>query len=184
MASPEPNEKVKMLKRNNMIFILMSIFMNSRRTTLKITLITLSMVFAAAFLFMSCKKKVVDLPKRIRFDVIAQIDSSGTKSASKAKGNLTAEYLSSTKQLTYNITYSGAEVAQVDLHYGTSAALGAGVAILKKQGQKYTSPLKGYIKLDVAAEDALFKDSLYINISTAKFPDGEIRGQLTVKDKK
>lgn len=162
----------------------MNNLLNSKNKTFNKLLLVFGIGCCTVLLMMSCKKKVVDPPKRIRFDVAAIIDASVTKSDSKAKANLTAEYLSSTKQFTYNLTYNGIEITQVDLHYGPMESLGAGVAILSKKGPKYISPLKGTIKLDLAAEDALFKDNLYINISSAKFPDGEIRGQLLIRDKK
>lgn len=157
----------------------MRTFSNSTRTSFALGLICFVAVTSTG-----CKKKAAEPEKKVRFEVTSQIEAGYTKSESKAKGTLSAEYLSTSKQLTYTINYTGLEADQANLHHGTPTVLGKGVAVLKKDGQKYTSPLKGSIKLDVLAEKALFEDNLYINLTSLKFPAGEIRGQLIVRNKK
>ena len=41
------------------------------------------------------------------------------------------------------------------------------------------SPMKGAAILTEDQSKALLSGNLYINVHTAKYPDGEIRGQLT-----
>eukprot|EP01133_Synstelium_polycarpum_P011846 gene11846-13809_t len=141
--------------------------------------LTTVVLFTASLI--SCSKKEEQPPQKVRFDVSAQMDATGTGSASTAKGNLSAEYLSNTRKLTYTITYTAVDADQVNLHQGTAQVIGNPIVTLKPTTTKYSSPVKGSITLDAASAAALFKDQLYLNITSSKFPKGEIRGQLLVK---
>jgi hypothetical protein len=100
---------------------------------------------------------------------------------SKGKGAVDAAYDAATKTLTWTITYSDLTGPAAAAHFHGPAAVGAKAApVVPIQGD-LKSPIKGNAALtDQQAKD-LQAGMWYFNIHTAKFPDGEIRGQLTTK---
>jgi CHRD domain len=100
---------------------------------------------------------------------------------SKGKGAVDAAYDAATKTLTWTITYSDLTGPAAAAHFHGPAAVGAKAApVVPIQGD-LKSPIKGKASLtDQQAKD-LQAGMWYFNIHTAKFPDGEIRGQLTTK---
>jgi hypothetical protein len=64
-------------------------------------------------------------------------------------------------------------------HGPAPAGKNAGVEIwISKKGQAATSPLVGQATLTDAEAADLVAGNLYINVHTAKNPNGEIRGQV------
>ena len=100
---------------------------------------------------------------------------------SKGKGAVDVAYDAATKTLTWTITYSDLTGPAAAAHFHGPAAVGAKAApVVPIQGD-LKSPIKGKASLtDQQAKD-LQAGMWYFNIHTAKFPDGEIRGQLTTK---
>lgn len=101
---------------------------------------------------------------------------------STASGMAEATYDTASKMLTWNITYSGLSGDAVAAHFHGPAAAGANAPpVLPIKADKLASPISGTKALtDQQAKD-LQAGMWYFNIHTAKFPNGEIRGQLTSK---
>ena len=100
---------------------------------------------------------------------------------SKGKGSVAASYDPATKMLTWTITYSGLTGAAKAAHFHGPAKVGVKAAPVVPITGDLKSPIKGSATLtDQQAKD-LGAGMWYFNIHTAKFPDGEIRGQLMKK---
>lgn len=82
-----------------------------------------------------------------------------------------------TKQITYNVTYSGLSgpAAAAHIHCGAAAGANAGVAVPFKDA---ASPISGTATLTDAQMADLEAGKCYVNIHTAANKGGEIRGQL------
>ena len=100
---------------------------------------------------------------------------------SKGKGTVDATYDAATKILSWTITYSGITGPATAAHFHGPAAVGAKAAPIVPIKGDLKSPIMGTATLtDTQAKD-LQAGLWYFNVHTAKFPDGEIRGQLTRK---
>jgi CHRD domain len=93
------------------------------------------------------------------------------------KGPSEVTYDDASKMLTWTITYSGLSGNATAAHFHGPAKEGenAGPMVTIKQ---LDSPMKGSATLTEDQSKALTGGRMYINVHTAKYPDGEIRGQL------
>jgi hypothetical protein len=99
----------------------------------------------------------------------------------KGKGAVTASYDAASKTLTWTITYSGLTGPATAAHFHGPAKAGAKAPPVVPISGDLKSPIKGKASLtDQQAKD-LQAGMWYFNVHTDKFPDGEIRGQLTSK---
>jgi CHRD domain len=102
----------------------------------------------------------------------------------QTEGTGTADltYDPATKVLTWNVTFSGLSGPATMAHFHGPAPAGknAGVEIwISTKGKtEAPSPLKGQATLTDAQAADLMAGNLYINVHTAKNPNGEIRGQV------
>ncbi len=94
---------------------------------------------------------------------------------SSATGSFTVKYDKTSNKLDYTINYSGLTPTAMHFHKG-----GVGVAGGVEQEVKgpYSSGMTGSITLTEAQEVDLLANNWYLNIHTAAFPGGEIRGQV------
>ncbi len=101
---------------------------------------------------------------------VPPIDSAGT-------GKAEVTYDDASKMLTWTITYSGLSgiVTAAPFHGPAKEGENAGPMITLKQ---LDSPIKGAATLTEDQSTALTGGEMYINIHTAKYPDGELRGPL------
>lgn len=96
-------------------------------------------------------------------------------------GSADLTYDSSTRMLTWDITYSGLSgpATMAHIHGPAPSGKNAGVEVwLSKQGQPATSPIKGQATLTPAQAQQLTAGDTYINVHTQAHPGGEIRGQI------
>jgi CHRD domain len=100
-----------------------------------------------------------------------------TPNSSTATGSATANFNKDTKILTINMTYSGLTATNMHIHKGPTGVGGGvlyGLATAPFSSPvNYTSPV-----LPAAQEDSLMNNLYYLNIHSAAYPGGEIRGQL------
>jgi CHRD domain len=98
---------------------------------------------------------------------------------SKGKGTAELSYDTTTKTLTWTITFSDLKSAPTVAHFHGPAEPGknAGVAVLI--GNNPTSPAKGSATLTDAQAADLANGLWYVNVHTADHRGGEIRGQVT-----
>jgi hypothetical protein len=82
------------------------------------------------------------------------------------------------KTLTWKIDYSGLSGPATMAHFHGPAAAGVAAGVQIPMEGAMDSPLKGAATLTAAQVADLQAGRWYVNIHTAKFPKGEIRGQL------
>jgi hypothetical protein len=105
---------------------------------------------------------------------VPPVTTSGTGSAALT-------YDSSTRLLTWSVTYDGLSGPATMAHFHGPAPAGknAGVVIwISPKGAPVTSPIKGEATLTPAQAEQFTAGEWYINIHTKNDPDGEIRGQV------
>ena len=93
-------------------------------------------------------------------------------------GSASVSYDTATKQVTYNVTYSGLSgpAAAAHIHCGAAAGANAGVAV---PFANPASPITGSATLTDAQAADLTAGKCYVNIHTAANKGGELRAQLT-----
>jgi hypothetical protein len=96
---------------------------------------------------------------------------------SNAKGKAELTYEGSTKTLRWTINYWGLTGSATAAHFHGPASEGVNGGTMITISP-LASPIKGAAILNEEESKALFSGSMYIDVHTAKYPDGEIRGQL------
>ena len=96
---------------------------------------------------------------------------------SKATGKADFTYDDASKKLTWTITYRGLsdKAKAAHLHGPAKEGENAGPMITLSP---LPSPIKGAAILTEDQVKALTGGNMYVNVHTAKYPDGEIRGQV------
>jgi CHRD domain len=97
---------------------------------------------------------------------------------STGKGTATASLDTTTKTLTWTVTYSGLSGPATAGHIHGPAAPGANAGVLVPFTGDLASPIKGSATLTDAQISDLEAGRTYINLHTADNKGGEIRGQL------
>lgn len=100
---------------------------------------------------------------------------------STGTGMVDATFDKQSKVLTWTITYSGltGPVSAGHFHGPASPAVNASPSL--PLSGSLDSPIKGTATLTAAQASDLAAGNWYMNLHTAANPDGEIRGQVTVK---
>ena len=80
--------------------------------------------------------------------------------------------------LTWTVTYTGLTGAVTAAHFHGPAAMGAKADPVVPLEAPFASPIKGSATLTDAQATDLSAGMWYFNLHTAKYPDGEIRGQV------
>ena len=97
--------------------------------------------------------------------------------ASRAVGEIQADFDSDARLLTYKLTYQGLTGPATAARFQGPAKAGqTGPAIVG--ADDVSNPISGNMTLTEAQAADLKKGLWYVNITTATNPDGEIRGQL------
>jgi hypothetical protein len=93
-------------------------------------------------------------------------------------GTAAVNFDPATKQITYNVTYSGLSgpAAAAHIHCGAAAGANAGVAVPFTNA---ASPITGNATLTDAQAADLVAGKCYVNVHTAANKGGELRAQLT-----
>jgi hypothetical protein len=98
---------------------------------------------------------------------------------SKGTGQVQATYDPASKMLKWSITYEGLTGDATAAHFHGPADPGANAPpVVPIPDDKLTSPIEGEATLTDAQAADLAAGKIYFNVHTAKYPDGEIRGQL------
>lgn len=97
---------------------------------------------------------------------------------SKGAGAVTAAYDTSTKSLTYTVTYSDLTGAATAAHFHGPAAAGVNAPVLVPVPAPLTSPIKGTATLTDAQAADLAAGNIYFNIHTEAHKGGEVRAQM------
>ena len=94
--------------------------------------------------------------------------------ASSATGTFVGTYSPTSQQLTYTVTYQGIAPTNAHLHAGAPGAAGP-VSI---SFASFVSPIQGTATLTAGQANDLLNNRMYVNLHTAAFPGGEIRGNI------
>jgi CHRD domain len=99
--------------------------------------------------------------------------------ASTATGSAEVMYNENTSMLSWKVTYSGLTGSANAAHIHGPAAMGqnAGV-VIPFTGDMNAQPMQGEKAITAAQYADMAAGLYYVNIHTARFPGGEIRGQL------
>ena len=116
----------------------------------------------------------------------AMIDFQGTLSgksevpptASTGSGDVLATLDTSTKKLTYTMTFMGLTGPATAAHFHGPAAAGANAGVAVPIGANPASPVTNTVTLTDAQIKDLEAGKWYANVHTAANPGGEIRGQM------
>ncbi len=98
--------------------------------------------------------------------------------ATLGKGTAQVTLDTTTRQLGWTITYSGLSGPATAAHFHGPAAPGASADAVVPITGNLASPIKGSAALSDAQIGDLRGGLWYVNIHTAKYPPGEIRGQV------
>ena len=136
----------------------------------KLIILAIAGIFSAAFTSSVLAAETAFTADLKGASQVPPIDSAGT-------GNADVTYDDATKMLTWTITYSGLSgpVSAAHFHGPAGTGANAGPMITIKQ---LDSPMKGSATLTEDQVKALTGGQMYVNVHTAKYPDGEIRGQV------
>jgi hypothetical protein len=98
--------------------------------------------------------------------------------AGSGGGSASVNFDSGSKQITYNVTYTGLSgpATAAHIHCGAAAGANAGVAVPFANA---ASPITGSATLTDAQAADLTSGKCYVNIHTAANKGGELRAQLT-----
>jgi hypothetical protein len=98
--------------------------------------------------------------------------------ASTGSGDALATLDTSSKQLSYTITFMGLSGPATAAHFHGPAAPGANAGVAVPIGTNPTSPVTGSVTLTDAQMADLQAGKWYANVHTAENKGGEIRGQM------
>lgn len=99
--------------------------------------------------------------------------------ASTGSGQAEVQFNENTNMLTWKVTYSGLTGAASAAHIHGPAAAGANAGVvIPFTGDMNAQPMMGEKAITSAQYADLAAGLYYVNIHTARFPGGEIRGQL------
>lgn len=139
--------------------------------------IQLIVVVSALLITSSCKKSsdnpVVPNPN-ISFVATINGASEVPANASAATGSATGTFNTTTKILTVTVTYTGVTATNGHIHKAAAGVSGGVIFPFSP----FTSPINFSGTLDATQEADLMANLYYVNIHSAAFPAGEIRGQL------
>jgi hypothetical protein len=110
-------------------------------------------------------------------DLKAASEVPATKST--GTGTVDANLDTTTMKLTWTVTYSGLTGKAVAAHFHGPAKVGKNAPPAVPIKGSLTSPIRGSAKLTAKQMKDLEGGLWYFNIHTAKYPNGEVRGQMT-----
>lgn len=138
----------------------------------KISMVVSVLVIIIAFTH--CKKSS-NPPVNTNSNFIITLSGANESSpnASTATGSGTATFNGTSKLFTMNITFSGITATAAHIHKGLPGVSGPVEFPLTA-----SSPINFSVNMDATQENDLLEGKYYVNVHSAAFPGGEIRGQI------
>ncbi len=133
---------------------------------------------ATFFLMVSCNEKDTPVTSNIvNFSSTINGANEVPTNASTASGSATASFDKTTKILMVNMTYTGLTATNMHIHKGAAGVSGG--VLFGLGSAPFSSPVNyTSAALTAGQEDSLMNNLYYLNIHSAAFPGGEIRGQI------
>ena len=100
---------------------------------------------------------------------------------SDASGMVEASLDSDSQVLTWKITYSGLSGAATAAHFHGPAMAGQNAGVVVPIPGSLASPMTGSATLTPSQAAELTAGKWYVNLHTAAHPNGEVRGQVSVR---
>jgi hypothetical protein len=150
--------------------------MNSYRQTVRSALAAT----AAVVLVAGCSM-MPDSPNLVAFTTQLRGANEVPPAASNANGQVDAVLNKDTNLLRWRLSYAGLSGPATAGHFHGPAMVGANAGVAVPFAGPVSSPMSGQATLTAAQAADLMAGKWYANIHTAKFPGGEIRGQMTVR---
>jgi hypothetical protein len=129
----------------------------------------------AAFLTTTSPAYAQTLKFQAKLDAAQEVPTND----SKGKGTADLMYDTTSKNLTWTITFDGLTGPATVAHFHGPAEPGKTAGVALPIGQKPTSPVKGSATLTDAQAADLMAGRWYVNVHTEASKAGEIRGQVT-----
>jgi hypothetical protein len=138
------------------------------------------LVMATASLMTACSKDEEETAPTTTTELVATINGAQQVPAtnSTATGTFAGTYDSSTDQMNYTITYQGITPTSMHIHVGGPGTENGQVAFPLP---KTASPITGTIAVPKDQATKLLANGMYVNIHSATFGLGEIRGDIHKK---
>jgi hypothetical protein len=118
------------------------------------------------------------LAEVITYKAALNAQNNPTPNDSKGTGTAEVTYDTTSKMLTWTVTFDGLTGPSTAAHFHGPAAPGANAGVALLIGNNPTSPAKGTATLTDAQAADLMGGRWYVNIHTAANRAGEIRGQV------
>ncbi|HEV2678838.1 MAG TPA: CHRD domain-containing protein [Aliidongia sp.] len=119
--------------------------------------------------------------KTMTYRVVLNGKSETPSNTTKGTGHGTVKYDDATKELSWNIKYSGltGDATAAHFHGPAKPGVAAGVLVpIGPKGSTVMSPIVGSATLTDDQATALTGGMMYFNVHTKENPAGEIRGQV------
>ena len=100
---------------------------------------------------------------------------------SKGSGTVDATYDSTSKKLSWTVTYTGLTGPATAAHFHGPATATTNAPPVVPLSGNLASPIKGEATLTDAQAAELLGGQIYFNVHTAAHKDGEVRGQVMKK---
>lgn len=137
--------------------------------------VTRSLIAASAILALSA---IPALAETVNFTADLTAASEVPPTDSTATGKVEATLDTETKMFNWNITYEGLSGDATAAHFHGPAAEGANADPVVPIPDPLASPITGNTTLTDEQITQLQGGQWYFNVHSAKYPDGEIRGQV------
>ena len=111
-------------------------------------------------------------------DAAQEGSGDGKSVTSGATGTADMKLDTATHKLTYTVTYAGLTGPAAAGHLHGPADMGKNAGVLVPFKGSLASPIKGTVTLTAAQQADVLAGKSYVNIHTAQYPGGEIRGQV------
>ncbi|MGA0558692.1 CHRD domain-containing protein [Larkinella sp. VNQ87] len=146
---------------------------------MKRTFAFLMTAFVATALAVTSCSPIKDAPDKkdtVEFEATLNGGQEVPSNASSATGTMTGTYNKPTKELSYTVNYTGLTPTAGHIHLAPGGPGTNGGVIIPFPS--LTSPISGRATLTQPQENALMEGRLYVNLHTAAYPGGEIRGNI------
>ena len=117
-------------------------------------------------------------PELAAFRAVLRGSEAVPRSDSPAQGELVAVLNRQTGLLRWKLTFDMLSGAVRAAHFHSPAMEGEVAAPVMSLGRDFSSPYEGRAMLTPRQRADLLNGQWYVNLRTAAYPDGEIRGQL------
>ena len=132
----------------------------------------------AVTLLLAVPAHAVIIPLSATIDCVQEVPSTCSGTSGSGSASITLDNV--TNLLSWNISWSGLTGSPTGMHFHGPAAAGVNAGIRVDIGaiSGLSSPSVGSTNISAAQASDLLNGLWYINIHTAAFPGGEIRGQV------